>query len=101
MALNCGVNTLGVGAGGGAINANPIVAILIAFLRFIQQLMVSWQQAQAFVNQRCPATCPNKTVVGPTIGNTRFSLRPIKKRKTWQAGFTCTVKARVSCGKDK
>ena len=101
MALNCGVNNFGAGAGGGAINANPIQAILVAFVRFTQQLLRSWQKAQAFVNQQCPDTCPKKTVVGPTVGNTRFSLRFHPRRKTWQAGFACTVKAKVSCGAGK
>jgi hypothetical protein len=98
MALNCGVNNLGIGAGGGDINVNPVVAILVAFVKFIQQLLISWNQAQAFVNQQCPGNCPKKTVVGPTIGNPRFSLNFSKKKGTWQAGFACTVKARVTCG---
>jgi hypothetical protein len=99
MALNCGANNFLAGAGGGAVNANIILAIVEAFLRFIRQLLITLQQAQAFVNQPCPGQCPNKAVVGPTVGNTRFSLRFNPRRRTWQAGFTCAVRARVNCRK--
>ena len=97
MALKCGPNKFAAAAGGGAINANPLIAILVAFAKFAAQLGVTLQQAQRFLNQQCPDNCPKKKAAGPMLGAPKFSIKFSPKKATWQAGFTCTVTATIQC----
>lgn len=97
MKLKCGPNNFDTAVGGGGINANVILAIIEAFVKFIAQLADALKSADQFVKQDCPDGCPKKAVTGPAIKGTGFSLKFSPKKGTWQAGFRCVVVATVQC----
>jgi hypothetical protein len=96
-ALKCGINNFGATAGGGDQSVFPIVAIAVAFAKFLVQLNNADTQAKQFIAQTCPDGCPKKASVGPNFSKTKFSLNFSRKLGTWQAGFSCVVTARVTC----